>query len=665
MAKVSPILTNFTGGEWSERLQGRIDLEGYYNACRTLENMIVHPHGGASRRFGTCFVAETKDSSKTARLVPFIFSTEQAYILELGDQYMRVFKDNGQIVTGGGAAYEIATSYIESQLSTIKHAQSADTMYLVHPSVPTQKLTRTAHTTWIMDDVDWQDGPYEAEVSGVNLDPDGTTGNVTIVAAASVFAAADVGRLVRWQADDGNWYWFKITDYDYATQIKADVKGSDLPNHNASNPYRLGIWCGGSGYPSSVSFYEQRLVLAASDEYPQTIWGSKSNDDTASGISYEDFTPGTDDDDPYGYTIAADQVNVVRWLNAVRYLMVGTVGGEWIMSSGSDDVPITPSAVKVRREATYGSYNLQGLAIGRAILFLQRAGRKIRELAYRYELDNYVAPDLTLLAEHVTEGGIVDWAWQSEPDSILWCVRADGVLLGLTYDRDQGVVAWHRHITDGEVESVAVIPASDHDQLWMIVKRTIGGETKRYVEYMKPDFGTAVEDAFFVDCGLSYDDTATDTFSGLDHLEGETVSILADGAVCADTDVVSGAITLSDAASVVHVGLPYTSVLEPMRLEAGSQEGTAQGKIKRIHKLIVRFYRTIGARIGTDSENIDVVPFRKPSDLMGSGPALFTGDKEVEFPGGYSKDSFIRIEQTQPLPMTVLSIMPRMKTYDG
>jgi hypothetical protein len=275
--------------------------------------------------------------------------------------------------------------------------------------------------------------------------------------------------------DDDSWKWLKITAFTSVLVVTATVEGEDrtgfykdLPNTTAITKYRLGAWSPDQGYPSCVAFYEQRLIFAGNPEQPQRIYGSKSQD-------YENFKAGSLDDDAWIYQMAAEQVNSIVWLAPARYLNIGTIGGEWIMSSGSDDAPITPTAVKVRQESNYGSYDIAAIRIGLAVLFVQRPGLKVREVTYRYSEDSFAAQDLTVLSEHITEGataalsGIVDWAYQSQPDSIVWCVRADGALLGFTYEKLQEVFAWHRHKTEGasgdhSFESVATIPTSTHDQ---------------------------------------------------------------------------------------------------------------------------------------------------------------------------------------------------------
>jgi hypothetical protein len=359
---------------------------------------------------------------------------------------------------------------------------------------------------------------------------------------------------------------------------------------------------------------------------------------------------------------------------AQRSLIVGTVGGEFVVSASGTTQPITPTNVQIQRQSSYGSANVDAVQIENVTMFLQRAKRKIRELTYNLNIDQYQATDLTLLAEHITEGGIVEMSYQQEPDSILWCVRSDGTLLGFTYARAEQVTGWHRHIIGGSfssgnavVESVASIPTENNeDEFYMIVKRTINGATRRYVEYLTLfDYGTDQEDAFYVDSGLTYSGSAATTISGLDHLEGETVTILANGATHANKTVSSGAVTLDRSATKVHIGLPYTSTLQTMRAEAGGEGGTSQSKDKRIHEVTLRLHETVGVEVGPNLNDMERIPFRSSAASMDAAVPLFTGDKQVEFRDDFNTDGFVFVRQTQPLPLTVISIYPRITINEG
>ena len=675
MARVAAQLTNFTGGEFSPRLDGRNDLAKYTSACKTLENFVIYPHGSAARRSGTQFVSEVKDSSKSTRLIPFEFSTTQTYMLEFGDQYIRFYKDNGQILSGG-SAYEISTPYLEAELFELKYAQSADVMYICHPNHAVRKLSRTGHTSWTLTEVEFTNGPFlDHNITTTTANPShkdvGQTTTVTFSSTTGInggagFTSDDIGRLVH--IKDGH---FEITSITSTTVVVGTVIVGLGISSTATEDFALGAFSDTTGYPTCVTFFEQRLVFAGTKSQPQTIFFSKSGD-------YENMDDGyhatVADDDAIVYTIASNQVNAIRFMTATRTLIIGTAGGEFTVSGGGTDIAITPTNILIKKQSNHGAANVDAIAAGNATLFLQRAKRKLRELAYNFDVDGYLAPDMTILAEHISEGGITQMAYQQEPNSILWCVRGDGQLIGFTYQRDQQVTAWHRHVFGGSFnsgqavcESVAVIPTDDSEyQVWVIIKRTIDGSTVRYVEYLNNfDFDETDDTSFnFLDSQLAYDGSATTTITGLDHLEGEEVAVLADGATHPNKTVSSGSITLDRSSEKVKVGLPYTSLLQTMRLDAGSQDGTSQGRTKRIFDVTIRMYESIGVEVGPDLNNMERIPFRSSANPMDQGVSVFTGDKEVEFRGNYETDGFVYVRQTQPLPLTILSLYPKLQTND-
>ena len=666
MARSAPAISAFVSGELSPRLEGRVTLEKYQTGLADLTNMIVLPQGGATRRPGTEFVGEVKASSVKNRLIPFQYKTTDTYVLVFGNQTMRVIRNGSQVLnstsktisaatkaspgvltstshglsngdeiyiasvggmtelnarnylvanstthtftltdlfgtainttdfttyTSGGTAteiFEVASPYTEAHLPNVNFAQSADTMYLVHPSYAIRTLTRSAHNNW--------------------------------------------------------------------TFATASISGSPSPGLASSD-----------NYPSVVSFFEQRLVFGNSNNNPQTLWFSKNG-------AYLNFTVGTDADDALIYTIASNTVDSIRWLSATRVLTVGTSGGEYVVTA-SNDGPVTPTTTLIRKYSNYGSAQVPPVQVADVTLFLQRGGRKLREFKYVGDVDasGYQAPDMTILAEHITDGGIDALAFQQEPDSIVWCVRADGTLLGLTYRREEQVVAWHKHTLGGVfgsgqavVESIATLPTdSGEDDLYMIVKRTVNSVTKRYVEKLKTfDFGSAATGSFFVDSGLSYSGSATTSLTGLYHLQGQTASVLGNGASHATKTVASGGITTDFSVTTAAVGLGFTSSMKTLRLESGSVDGTSQGKPKRIHAVTVRLYETVGLEVGTSSSSVERIPFRDSSMAMDTAVSLFTGDKDIEFTGGFDDQDRIYLQQTQALPLTVLALFPRLNTFD-
>ena len=580
--------------------------------------------------------------------------------------------------TSGGVSnkvFEITTPYTTAQLFDLKFAQSADVMYITHPEHEVEKLSRTAHTAWTLTDVDFTNGPYmDANITTTTLNPGSHTvgTGVAVVASAvtginsgSGFLSTDVGRLL--QFGDG---YGKITAVSDTLNITITII-EDLGSSTASANWSLGSFSDTTGHPSCVTFFEQRLVFAGTTSQPQTIFFSKSGD-------YENMDANIGgtvaDDDAIIYTIASNQVNAIRFMTATRTLIIGTAGGEFTVSGGGTDNAITPTNILIKKQSNHGAANVDAIAVGNATLFLQRAKRKIRELAYNFDVDGYIAPDMTILAEHISEGGLTQMAYQQEPNQVIYAVRGDGELIGLTYQREQQVTAWHRHIFGGVFgsgkavcESVAVIPTDDTEyEVYVIVKRTINGATRRFVEYINNfDFTETDNTTFnFLDSALAYSGSAVTTISGLDHLEGQTVSVLANGATHPDKTVSNGSITLDRSSTNVKVGLSYSSILQTMRLDAGSQNGTSQGKTKRIYEITIRLYESVGVEVGESLDNMERIPFRTSSDPMDQGIPPFTGDKAVEFRGNYDTDGFIFVRQTQPLPLTILSLYPELQTND-
>jgi hypothetical protein len=672
MPRTTLALTSFVSGEFSPKMDGRTDFEKYSSGAKTLENFLVHPQGAATRRVGTQFIAEVKSSAAKTRLIPFEFSTTQTYVLEFGNNYIRFFKDKGQILSGG-SAYEISSPYLTAELFDIKFAQSADVMYITHPNHEVMKLSRTGHTAWTLAEVEFTDGPYLAtNTTTTTLTPAsasvGTGVNITASAVTGInggtgFQTTDVGRIISFNSGKA-----KITARTSTTVVVCTITTA-FASTAATAAFNLGAFSDTTGHPSCVSFFEQRLVFAGTTDEPQTIFFSAAGD-------YENMTTGTNAADAMVYTIAANQVNAIRYMKAVRTLVVGTTGGEYTVSADGTDASITPTNITIKRQSSYGSANVDAIPAGNAILFLQKAKRKIRELQYNFDSDGYQAPDLTILNETVTDTGINEMSYQQEPGSNIWCVRDDGVLACLTYQRSENVIAWSRHIFGGAFgsgravcESIASISGTlTEDEVWVIVKRTINGATKRYVECFSDfDFDeTDANDFKFLDSHLSYSGSATTTLSGLAHLEGQTVSILADGAAHANKTVSSGAITLDRSVTKACVGLSYDSILQTMRIEGGAAEGTSQGKTKRISKVVLRLFETVGVKVGPSLTNLELIPFRTTSSLL-SNPVdtLLSGDKEIEFNDDYNSDGFIFIKQDQPLPCSILAIYPTLVTSDG
>lgn len=818
MAGVSLIQTNFTAGEISPRLAGRVDIDRYNNAAKTATN--CHPviHGGAVRRAGTRFAAASKFSGVSqSRLIEFVVSEDLAYELEFGNLYVRIWAPNG-VYTG----IELVSPYTTAQLADIDYTQGADTMFLFHGDVPTQRLRSFSPTSWDLSAAPFTVSPFD-EVGyrpAANLTLSANTGTITATADAAVFIASDVGRDIQSSAGVG-----KISGFTSATIVtvivstpflslnypngswEMDVSPQAFLKPSAASPvgavvtlsgaitraatltltgttgaitinssaavftagdngkvlyadsgvvtltfvnasqctgtttadfaqtsYASGawgitgdtfrpavdvgkyvrindgllqitsttatvataiiltaassavaapplawsleapVWSASYGYPRTGTLHQQRLWCAHSTKYPQTIWGSRT------GL-YLDFTKGTKDSDACEFQIASDTVNPISFLAAGRDMIAHTYGGEFTVSGGNDTA-ITPTNVTIKPQSTYGSKGVRPLTVGKESIFVQRSGRKLRAMSYQLAIDGYSSPNLAALAEHITASGIVDMAYQQEPESLVWLVLADGTLLTCTLDRDQNVNGWAKHYTQGAVESVSVIPNGGSDQVWVIVRRTVGGVSVRYVEWFDPDFqpmlpGAADPLAYppvaapvvygcTVDAGITVDNlTGTVLIGGLTPLNGCPCDVIADGSYMGTFTPVAGLITLPRPAFRTLVGLHFKSTLTMLTPEVGTPTGTAQGNSMRCAEVTMSFLDTVGAQILDGDGRAQTVPWRTfgPA-VLDQPPSLFTGNVRVETLGWERGRNEISIVQDAPMPMH-LRFVVRKLTVNG
>lgn len=581
---------------------------------------------------------------------------------------------------------EIVSPWLEANLYNVEGPQSADVLYLFHDVTPTYKLQRFGHTTWSLVEVAWQDGPYfDTNITTTTLTPGATSGVAVTVTASSIvginnntgFQTNDIGRLVRIDNPAAGivWGWGIIVARTSTTVVTVHVKKA-FSTATADTRWKLGAWSNATGFPTFATFFEQRLYAANTTKQPQTLWASQSDD-------FENQKPDNDADvveadDAFDRTLSADSVDAIYWLSAgENRLILGTSGGEWVLRSTGD--ALTALDVNARRQTKHGSAKIQPVRVGSVVLFIQRAKRKIREFGFSFQNDNYTAPDMSRLASHIMRGGVVEMDYAEEPESIVWIVRNDGQLLSMTYRRDEEVVGWGRHILGGVfgsgnsvVESVTVIPgtngsgqvkdSSSRDEVWMIVKRTINGATKRYVEFMEQAFetGDAKNDAYYVDSMVTYNGASATILSGYTHLEGQTVKIWANGAIHPSKTVTSGQITLDSAKTVVQAGLSYTHTLKILKVKSGNPAGTTIGKKKRIYGITFVLLNSHTIKYGPDTANLAERDFRVVSDPMDAAAPLFTGEKFVEFPGGWTEDARVIVQSSDPAPFTLLAIAPEV-----
>lgn len=426
------------------------------------------------------------------------------------------------------------------------------------------------------------------------------------------------------------------------------------PDNVATKRWAEGAWSAVRGYPSAITFFEERAVYGFTNSDQQDIWLSETGE-------FEDFEVGTKDSDSFALTLPT--ANRGRWLGSLEALIAGTTGDEWRIRSTAVDEALTPKNWSIKKQTAWGSANIQAMEVNEAIIFIDHVARKIREHTFSDPKQKYVSPDLTALAEDIASGGITSAAVQTRPDSIVWFTIANSpYLISMTYEREQNVVAFAEHPLGGSgiAESGCVTPSTSEDIITLTVRRTINGSTVRFIEEMQPrDWGSVTDatDSFFVDAGI-VDTGGGTTITGLDHLEGEEVAVLANGAVQASKTVSGGEITIDEAADRVVVGLSYTYRASPMRLDITTPAGTTHGSIKKISELIVSFFATGGARYGDGTDTYDI-DWRTTEDYD-SPPALFTGDSpNLSFDGGFSTEDNIVISGSDPLPCTIRAIIAR------
>lgn len=731
MATASPALVSFNGGEASPLLDGRIDYAKYASMARVLDNFKTTVQGPIRKRGGTRFVAEVKDSAKQCWLSTFEYNVTNAYVLEFGDLYVRFFTQHAQLVSG--PPVEVVTPYAQANLFNtdgtckLRTAQSADFLYITHGTYEPRILERLTATSFSLVEFRPTGGPFkDLNDTATTVYASAETGAVTLTASASIFQAGHVDSLflleakdvnsipawevgkvvvagdrrrvgsrvyealngattgsatpvhtvgaqydgdtgVQWAFRDAGFGYVRLTGFTSGTVMTGTVE-QRLPKDcvlvgNATTRWAHAAWSSVEGWPTDVAFFRERLVMARGSK----LWFSVSQafDDFSARNTNGEVTS----DMAITVTLSSGKINSIQWLLPDKFLLAGTAGGEFAIGELTNGAPLGPGNIRGPLQSQFGSNAIIPVQAGAAILFVQRAGRKVREITYDVNSDGYTSNDRTALAEHITKPGLIDLDYAQEPDSIAWGTRSDGRLIGFTWNAEQNVWAWHGHTTDGLVESVACIPSPDQatNELWLIVRRTVNGVEKRYVEFMEPEWDntTSQATAFYVDCGLSYSGVPVLTISGLGHLEGKTISLLVDGSPHPARTVVGGSVTLQRAGSVVHAGLPFAARLKTMRIEAGAQNGTAQGKVKRATGVTFRFADTVTGQYGADFDALDEFTFRTASDPMDEPVPPFNGDKLVAWPGGYDTDGFLCFYDDKPCPVTIVGVFPQVTTSDA
>lgn len=804
MPNTRTLQRSFSGGELSPEMYGRIDDLKYQSGAAQMRNFIATPQGPAENRPGFAFVAQVKDTTKRTRLIPFTYSTTQTMIIEVGAGYFRFHTQGATLQAGSPAAwssataysigalvsrlgvnyyaiaastnqqppnatywyplpssaYEIPNPYAEADLFDLHYVQSADVLTITHPNYEPRELRRAGATNWQLATINFN-SPINAP-TGVTATASGHTtakytyyyvvtaiASDTITESAQSSSASASGNLletggivtISWTSNGASRYnVYKLQGgvYGYigSTAGTSIIDDNIAPDMGTTPPIYNNDFVGAGNYPGAVSYFEQRRCFAGTTLDPQKIWMTKSGTESTMAYSLP-----TQDTDRIEFRVAAREANTIRHIVPLTQLILLTAAAEWRVTSVNSDA-LTPSSISVRPQSYVGASNVQPQIINNTLVYCASRGGHVRELGYSWQASGFVTGDVSLRSAHLFDNyTISDMAYSKAPIPLLWFVSSSGNLLGLTYIPEQQVASWHWHDTDGVFESCAAVAEGNDDVLYVVVKRTINGVSKRYVERMASRHFARIQDCFFVDSGLTYNGTNTGsttctvsggttwgpgeqltiqlsaaTFSypgtanvgdaivltdtsgteyritltqilavneaygrvdkvlpagfrntattswalaikdigGLSHLEGKTVSILADGAVQPQKVVTSGVVSVPRPATVIHVGLPYVSDLQtlPVALQI---DGFGQGRYKNVNKAWLRVYQSSGIFIGPSADKL-VEAKQRTTEPYGTPPALKSQEILVMLDPAWADAGQVFVRQSDPLPLTAVAL---------
>lgn len=767
MPRYSWLTNSFTAGEVSSFSYSSTNREFYNQSCRELKNQIPLGKDGSIRRPGTEFISydfvqslptpiSVRSITDGARLIPFIFSKDAAYILAIlpndlapysstsgfdifvarstsksttvfGPDIIRTklsFTQVSWIEAFGGITIPNAkkfAGYSSDELDEIQYKQFGDVMVLTHPKHPPLFIQRLAS------DLDFLSANFVAypfymrprltligssfatissavtedaalwAFRGINtntahtLSATGTTGTVTITSSIDFFVQQHIGAYFEFR---GTGY-FEITGVTNATTATAKVV-TTLPSAASADNWQESAWSDYRGWPKTSAFFQQRIVYGGNYQQPDTIWFSQTGD------IYEMRSPSSISNatDPFQVTIASGEANQIQWMIAGNELTVGTLGVEYLSQGASSGT--SSSTFGFSPQTTFGSGPVQAVRVNNVVTFLERNNRTVREFVFNFQEDSFQSRDLTQYASHMVDksqsayavfnpSAYLEMCFQGGEESILWLRDSNGGLVGMTRNKETNTLGWHSHEIGGnlggeppKVSSICVVPNRDgtHDDLYLLVKRTVNEEIVYYIErigdqYRLPEIHySAITDAnfkpYFLDsCAFSTGPkSGTDsTFVGFEHLKNESVHVLADGQYIGQVTVsANGELVLEQTGvSQVIAGYSYESIIRPQVPEAGSQLGAANMSIQRIHEINFRFDKTIGAKYGRQSDRDNLIPvnFRPVGYNLDTPLPLFTGVKSLPYPSNHDRDDTPIVIQDLPFPMNLVAIQVKGSTNDG
>ena len=626
MAQARTLKTSFTAGEVAPTLLGRPDLRAYANGARRLRNVFIQPTGGVTRRPGLRHVAVLPGA---ARLIAFEFNTEQAYLLVLTDGLLQVFIDDGLVA-------QFPAPWTAAMLPQLAFTQSADTLLVCHPDLPPQRVTRTSHVDWTIAPWSFLREPFHRFAAPeVTLTPGGTTGAITLTASAAVFAAGHAG--VRFRIGGRRLVIGSVVSPTQATAVVEEA----LVGATATADWDEAAFSPVRGWPVTLCFHQDRLVLGGSRELPNRLWLSRTGD-------LFNFDPGTGlDDQAIAFGLVSDQVNAIRAVFSGQHLQVFTSGTEWMVSGA----PLTPGSIQLDRQTRVGSITARMVPpvdVDGSTIFASRSGRGIFEFTYTDLQQLYQANDLGLVAQHLIRDPVS--LCYDQRRRLLHVAMADGSLSTLTLYRAEQVTAWTRQETAGAFLALAEIGGT----VWAAVQRAGSIRLERF------------DDALGLDAALTGSAPAPeDRWSGLAHLEGRAVGVVAEGAPREAAAVQLGSVTIDPPATSVQIGLAFTHVIEPLPPDLATAIGARAAPLR----LVAATFRLLEtAALAVDlGRGPQPVPFRRlDTPMLDAAPAAFTGDVRLRALGWRSDamQPLWRIEDDTPLPMTLLSVTTDTRMTD-
>lgn len=681
MTEFNSTQPSFSSGIISTELFSRIDYNKLASGVKQCENWSIRPAGGASYRTGTQFIGSAKYSNKKSCLIPFSESRASGYCLEFGHNYIRFYK-NGERITSGGNAYELVTTYTEDEVSELKYAQYRNQLYIAHKNHAPAVLTRFSDTNWtlvnlvfnptvpapstvtiakeaakdpstVVDYDKWQYAVSVEKADGtegmatksniITSDIDLINQHITISFTAPTGVVAGDNFLI-YRIFRGEFFFihripfvtgtssYSLTDLSFQPDTTRSIK-EPFTGFNNSN------------YPSAVGFWNQRLIFANTPNKPNTIYGSVVG-------AFDDFTTTLlhNSDEAFELTLNSGTTDVITDIVPMDDLIIMTQSKIWRV------VGTSPSNMSAYIESYSGSSGIHPYVYKKSILYVDSSFNTISNFIYSYELNGYVGQNLDTLCRDLMDGHTIKAiSFRDTPYGILYAVRDDGVLLGLTYLKEENIYAWHQHTTMGEFIDVCSVDCPSKDEVYVIVKR----DSNVYIEMFKNqiDVSEGINDSWHLDCATRFiKQTPGTTVSGLSRFNGKSVTVMADGNEYENVEVSNGSLTLERPCSNILVGLPYVGIIEPIPVDLKFQEtGTTVGMNRRISKATLRYYRTRGLWYGTSVEKLyQIKPY--VYDDIGEDIPLETNVLNIEVADTYKTESSFVVVQKSPFPALLQSI---------